>query len=639
MSALGGGVAGGLISAGGMFAGPGGATDVAQPQPPILGEGGLPIQEQAIKETEDVTESQRRLQGVQLPQEQARRAQQEAVEQEQGPGATPGGEGEQEVAKVPVSKRRQALQAYRENLPNATEKEIVEAMIQDGLRPPVELLKKYPDLPGVKEILAEDRTVRIAGQAAKAPAKPAEGKARIQPKVGAGEIKPKTAIEKEKPTLEAKKPESKAPAKEVGIKAYHGTRADIDTFRPLSHFGTEKAAAQALESVKGKGEAKIISAELTLKNPLEVKDTVGTTEDVVDWIWQAEEKGIVTEKEAVAIEDIVTETGEIKEAEKAFVKLLKSKGYDGLKYINKTEDKGSLSYIIVDPKQVKQAKPAEGKEGRAEEKKPDAQLSKKVVEHLSAGKSLDAKTFFAMADEAYGGTRAEGKYGPSDVYDVLEAAVNEYSKKPGLSPSQDLGIAVDVQKWFEELLDRLPSQTNRSGEKDLMQQFSTPPHYAYAVAWVANIGENDVVLEPSAGTGGLAVHALNAKPAKVYVNELSQRRAKLLEKLGFDKVFTEDAEQIHNILPEENRPNVVLMNPPFSHAAHRMGAKTVYGTDLRHIEAALSYLKDNGRLVAVMGRPLHEDKGESKNFQNWIDRIGKTYNVRANVYVNRHGCL
>jgi len=138
-----------------------------------------------------------------------------------------------------------------------------------------------------------------------------------------------------------------------GIKAFHGTREEFETFRPLSHFGTEEAAERALESIKGYGEPRIISVELTLKNPLEVKDTVGVQEDVVDWIWQAEEKGIVTEKEAVVIDDIATKTGEIEEAEKAFVKLLKSKGYDSLKYINETEDKGSVSYIIFNSEQVK----------------------------------------------------------------------------------------------------------------------------------------------------------------------------------------------------------------------------------------------------------------------------------------------
>ncbi|MGB2864070.1 MAG: strawberry notch family protein, partial [Sedimentisphaerales bacterium] len=282
-----------------------------------------------------------------------------------------------------------------------------------------------------------------------------------------------------------------------------------------------------------------------------------------------------------------------------------------------------------------QAAPAAAKGEKPKSAEND--LINSIIDHLEDGKSLDAKTFFGLADKAYGGTRAEGAYGPSDAYDVLETAINKYIKDSakGLNPSAPYGEAVEHAKWIDsELLDRLPSQTNRSGEKELMQQFSTPPHYSYAVAWAANIGENDIVLEPSAGTGSLVVHAINAGPKAVYANELSERRAMLLRTLGVDKVFTEDAEQIHNILPEENRPTVILMNPPFSHAAHRMGAKKVYGTDLKHIDAALNYLQDGGRLVAIMGRPRIEGE-ESATFQRWVKEAGKKYDVRANVHVGR----
>lgn len=195
--------------------------------------------------------------------------------------------------------------------------------------------------PGVVEVKAEIPPTEGV-QATEPPSKP---------------IKPTEGIEIPPKAVEGK-PEAKiTPAKAKKIKAFHGTRADIDTFRPLSHFGTEKAAERALESVKGKGKAKIISVELTLKNPLEVKDTVGTQEDVVDWVWQAVEKGVVTEEEAIAIENTVTKEGEIEKAEADFVELLKSKGYDGLKYINQTEDKGSVSYVVFDSKQVDLAQP------------------------------------------------------------------------------------------------------------------------------------------------------------------------------------------------------------------------------------------------------------------------------------------
>ena len=52
-----------------------------------------------------------------------------------------------------------------------------------------------------------------------------------------------------------------------------------------------------------------------------------------------------------------------------------------------------------------------------------------------------------------------------------------------------------------------PSQTRRSEEQLALQQFSTPLPLAYAALQAAAIRPGDIVLEPSAGTGMLAVMA------------------------------------------------------------------------------------------------------------------------------------
>ena len=53
------------------------------------------------------------------------------------------------------------------------------------------------------------------------------------------------------------------------------------------------------------------------------------------------------------------------------------------------------------------------------------------------------------------------------------------------------------------------------------------------------------------------------------------------------------------------RPSVVLMNPPFSVAAHVDGA--VADAALRHVASALARLADGGRLVAITGASLSPD--------------------------------
>src|SRR3546814_9259693 len=53
----------------------------------------------------------------------------------------------------------------------------------------------------------------------------------------------------------------------------------------------------------------------------------------------------------------------------------------------------------------------------------------------------------------------------------------------------------------------IPTQTRRSEEGQALQQFSTPLPLAFVAALAASIRSDDVVLEPSAGTGMLAIHA------------------------------------------------------------------------------------------------------------------------------------
>lgn len=267
---------------------------------------------------------------------------------------------------------------------------------------------------------------------------------------------------------------------------------------------------------------------------------------------------------------------------------------------------------------------------------PDVRLSSSVAQRLDAGESIDAKTFFADADREYGSTRAAGGYGPSDAYDALELGVNRHIQQmkpeaytPAGTASKEQAVATAAK--LNELIDRIPSQTNRSGEKDAMQQFSTPPAYAYLANWVAQPGPGDVMLEPSAGTGNLALHgALSG--SRVVGNELSKRRAELLGQLPIERVLNEDAEQLHNILPTvmQDKPTVVVMNPPFSRAAHRLGDKMVVGTDTKHIDAALKTMADGGRLVAIVGAGLH---GPSKTFSRWLD--GLPWSVKAAVEMER----
>ncbi len=257
------------------------------------------------------------------------------------------------------------------------------------------------------------------------------------------------------------------------------------------------------------------------------------------------------------------------------------------------------------------------------------QIANTVYKYISKGQSFTADKLFEIADKAYGGTMAAGSYTVKDAYDAMELAVNKYLEKAAVTLNGTAADAVKAVKKLQEVISKLPTQTKRTAEMEEYQQFSTPPNIAYLAAWSAGITSGDTVLEPSAGIGGLAVFP-KAWGANVYVNELSPRRLEVLKSMGFEQTFNHNAEQIDNLLPDDVKPSVVLMNPPFSSAAGRMSTKATANAK-RHIEQALNRLESNGRLVAILGRGMADS---SPSFKDWWAGLKEEYNIRANIQID-----
>jgi hypothetical protein len=256
------------------------------------------------------------------------------------------------------------------------------------------------------------------------------------------------------------------------------------------------------------------------------------------------------------------------------------------------------------------------------------QLITELEERLKAGESFDNPKLTEIADRRFDGTRAQGKYTSRDAYDALEAAVNKYLDSQAQELMQ-MDVAEVLASVLRPLTKRLPRQCDRTLEQTELQQFSTPPTLAYLAARTLNPRSTDIVLEPSAGTGSLAIWPRSIG-AQIICNEINaRRRALLIHELGFqtDEV---DAEIIDDLLPAEIQPTAVLMNPPFSATGGRVAKHSAqYGA--RHIESALRRLQKGGRLVAITGEGM---RFQVSAFSEWWQRIAKSYNVRANVHLN-----
>jgi len=256
---------------------------------------------------------------------------------------------------------------------------------------------------------------------------------------------------------------------------------------------------------------------------------------------------------------------------------------------------------------------------RTKDESPTARFALRFAALLESdpAASFNNAAISQLAREIFGSSAGNAR----DAYDAAEAGFNIYLNRIGLNFS-------DTPAALDRLLaeqGRLPLQTRRDQNQIDFQQFSTPPAQALVVVKAAALRAGMTVLEPSAGTGNIAVLARVAGAA-VETNEIDERRRELLSLQNFAPTSF-DAERLDNVLPAEKNYHAIVMNPPFSATGGRVnGHRTAFGA--RHIEQALLRLKLGGRLVAIVGCGMALDRPA---FRDWWAGIAKRYDVRANI--------
>jgi hypothetical protein len=224
---------------------------------------------------------------------------------------------------------------------------------------------------------------------------------------------------------------------------------------------------------------------------------------------------------------------------------------------------------------------------------------------LAQGFQIDALRLRLEMERAFGGSDASGAWDWKLAYEACEAALVLFLRKFGRALLARAGSLAALAPMLAKLSGLLPTHTRRSEEMERFQQFSTPLPMGLAALAAAQITPGDLVLEPSAGTGLLAVLAEIAG-GSLALNELAETRADLLQILFPGAPVTRfDAAQIDDHLEPGIRPSVILMNPPFSASVHVNGRSTE--ATARHLRSALARLQPGGRLVAITGAGFAPD--------------------------------
>jgi hypothetical protein len=135
--------------------------------------------------------------------------------------------------------------------------------------------------------------------------------------------------------------------------------------------------------------------------------------------------------------------------------------------------------------------------------------------------------------------------------------------------------------------------------------FPTPEPLASHLVELADVRDGQRVLEPSAGSGNIAVQIRTLRPkTSLNVIELNHTLRELLELKGF-VVVGED------FLAHQGRYDRIIMNPPFERFQ-----------DIEHVRHAYSLLESGGRLVSVLSEAVFfRSEKKVAAFRAWLEEV------------------
>lgn len=139
---------------------------------------------------------------------------------------------------------------------------------------------------------------------------------------------------------------------------------------------------------------------------------------------------------------------------------------------------------------------------------------------LARSRPLDRRLVAQVMTTAFGASDVDGAWSWRDAYDAIEAATVMQIRRL----AAQVGRLEDAPAEIAALLAGVSAlgltHSRRSEEQVALDQFSTPPELAALVVLAAQVRPGDIVLEPSAGTGLMAVVA-EACGAVLTLNEIA----------------------------------------------------------------------------------------------------------------------
>lgn len=144
--------------------------------------------------------------------------------------------------------------------------------------------------------------------------------------------------------------------------------------------------------------------------------------------------------------------------------------------------------------------------------------------------------------------------------------------------------------------------------------FPTPIDVARQVVRLAEIEPGMSVLEPSAGTGNLAAAVRETVDTEILAYEINATLCDAIRNRLPSYACKAICKDFLTVADGMGQFERVVMNPPFDH-----------GSDIKHVEHALRFLKPGGRLVAIVANGPRQRAAFEHRAEVWIDLPDDTF--------------
>lgn len=270
------------------------------------------------------------------------------------------------------------------------------------------------------------------------------------------------------------------------------------------------------------------------------------------------------------------------------------------------------------------------------DKIPEAPVKTLVTDLVTAMDTLDTPKKFEEYVQRLTGLDMNDEKNLNLAYDALEGAFNVRARKirsESARASRNTGTLEEritkLAKLEENLL-----RARRTLAKSDLQQFSTPLTISEAAMWAADIMPEDIVMEPTAGTGNLidGIRTDWQNTVEVKVNEIDAARRDVLRALGYEPtgidLMSADWLLENGRLAGPNS-NIVISNPPWGAYSTGKYGKPV-DPDMndwsqRFVDLTLRRLAPGGRFVGIL----------PTNWVYTLDRASRTITVKRSAYLKK----